>query len=69
MKLDVRGISCPEPLIRLKKALQTEKELTLLIDSKGVLQNCEAYAIKQGFEVEVESKDCEYVVKVRRLGD
>jgi len=52
--LDARGISCPEPLLMLKKALQTETQLTLLVDSKNALENCESYAKKQGYTVTTE---------------
>ncbi|MDR2166547.1 MAG: sulfurtransferase TusA family protein [Clostridiales bacterium] len=50
--IDACGISCPEPLLMLKKALQSESELMLLLDGKGALGNCEEYAKKQGFDVE-----------------
>ena len=49
--LDACGISCPEPLLMLKKALKTEKEVVLLVDSKNALDNCEDYARKNGFSV------------------
>ena len=50
--LDACGISCPEPLLRLKNALKTEKEIILLVDSKNALDNCENYARKNGFRFE-----------------
>ena len=49
--IDACGISCPEPLLMLKKALETEKELILLVDSKNAFDNCEDYARKKGFSV------------------
>jgi len=66
INLDARGISCPEPLIMLKKALKTETELTLLADSKGVVQNCKTYAEKLNFVVEVTEEIGEYVMKVSK---
>ena len=52
--LDARGISCPEPLIMLKNALKTEAQLTMLVDNKATLDNCQKFAKKQGFAVDVE---------------
>ena len=54
MTLDARGISCPEPLIMLKNALKAEAQLTMLVDNKATLDNCEKFAKKQGFAVDVE---------------
>ncbi len=54
--IDVCGISCPEPLLRLKEALKTETSLILLTDCKGTTKNCVEYAEKQGFSVKVEEK-------------
>lgn len=53
--LDARGISCPEPLIMLKSALKTERELVMLVDSKNAFANCRAYAENQGYTVESEN--------------
>lgn len=49
--IDACGISCPEPLIMLKSALKTEKEITMLVDSKNALANCVDFAEKNGFSV------------------
>ena len=50
-KIDACGISCPEPLLMLKNALNNEKEIVMFVDSKNALKNCEEYAIKKGFSV------------------
>ena len=50
--IDACGISCPEPLLMLKKALLTEKEIMLLVDGKNALDNCENYAREKGFSVD-----------------
>jgi TusA-related sulfurtransferase len=53
--IDASGISCPEPLLMLKKALKDiqegQDEILLILDSKNALNNCEQYAAKQGFSV------------------
>ena len=62
MTLDARGFSCPEPMVMIKKALKTEKELTMLLDTKGAAQNCESYAAREGFNTVLTSKDGEWTL-------
>ena len=65
MTLDARGISCPEPLIMLKNALKTEAQLTMLVDNKATLDNCEKFAKKQGFAVDVEKDGDTFKMQIR----
>ena len=65
--LDACGISCPEPLIMLKNALKSEKELLLLVDSKMAFENCEGYAKKQGFAVVTERNDEVYKLRIKAI--
>ena len=60
MTLDACGVSCPEPLIMLKKAFQTETELILLVDNKMALSNCERFAKSRGFNVGTEKENDVY---------
>jgi len=53
MELDARGISCPEPLVMLKKAVKAESAVKMLLDSKNAVENCEGFAKKSGFAVEI----------------
>ena len=62
--IDACGISCPGPLLMLKDALKSEKEITLLVDSKNALENCESYARKEGFSVETTSDQDRYSIHV-----
>ena len=62
--VDARGLSCPEPLIMLKNALKTEKNVILLLDSKNALRNCEDYAGKQGFSVDIAEENGTYKARI-----
>jgi len=64
--LDARGISCPEPLLMLKKALQAQADVTLLVDSKNAFENCESYAKKQSFAVDTEKDGDTFSMRVTR---
>ena len=65
MTLDARGISCPEPLIMLKEALKTKKELTLLLGSRNAFENCQDFAEKQGFAVDTQKDGDEYKLHIK----
>ncbi|HIW56269.1 MAG TPA: sulfurtransferase TusA family protein [Firmicutes bacterium] len=53
--VDARGLSCPEPLLMLKKAIKqdTEGKITLLLSSQNALNNCKRYAETNGYAVNV----------------
>jgi len=63
--LDARGISCPEPLLMLKKAMKAGLPVTLLLDSKNAIENCENFAKKQGLAVEISHDGGTYEMIVR----
>jgi len=65
--IDARGVSCPEPVIMLKKALKTELELILLVDNKIALQNCEGFANMQGCTVETQKEDDVYKMRIKKV--
>jgi len=62
--MDACGISCPEPLLMLKNALKTEKEVILFVDSKNALQTCETYAKKEGFSVNTTKSNDRYEIHI-----
>jgi len=64
MTLDARGLSCPQPVIMLKKALKGAKELTLLVDDDAAADNCTNYAKKQGYDVTRTAENGEFTLKV-----
>lgn len=59
-KLDVRGLSCPVPVLRTKKAIDAgAKELLITGSSQVSKENVSKLAVSQGFKVDikVDSKD------------
>ena len=65
--LDACGISCPEPLLMLRNALKTEKEIILLVDSKNAFDNCEGYAKKKGFSVNTITEIDKYKIHISAM--
>jgi len=62
--IDACGMSCPEPLLMLKGALKTEEEVALIVDNKGARDNCEHYAKRQGFAVNVTPDGSNYKLHI-----
>lgn len=69
--VDANGLSCPEPLMLLKKALDRlgsdgEHEISLLVDNKTALENCGRLARKKGCTVNVENNNGTYTLHIKR---
>jgi len=62
--LDACGISCPEPLLMLKKALKAGDDLLLLVDSRNALENCGEFARKKGYTVSIAEGQDRYEVRI-----
>jgi selenium metabolism protein YedF len=46
--IDAKGLACPEPVIRTKKALQTYNEVTILVDNAAAFENVTRLASSLG---------------------
>jgi TusA-related sulfurtransferase len=65
--LDARGLSCPEPVIMIRKAmLSGENEYTILVDNPASRENVTRYAEHQGYKVDVREADGEYTLSITR---
>jgi len=54
MRIDCKELSCPEPVLRTKKALESLGENGILeveLNSVSSIENCKRFAINQGCEV------------------
>ena len=51
-KIDLRGYSCPIPLLRTRDALAGCDDLTVIIDEPAARENILKYAASQHFKVD-----------------
>ena len=50
-KVDARGLSCPEPVIRAKNAMESgDKEYEILVDNVVAKENVSRFATHQGYQ-------------------
>jgi selenium metabolism protein YedF len=64
--VDARGLSCPQPVILTKKALEEHDEVIILVDDKTALENVRKLAANMGFSVEAEQKGGETHVRINK---
>lgn len=64
MEVDARGLSCPEPVVRTKKAFEANNSFTVLVDNETAKENVVRFcnnmkakttisAIDDGWKIEV----------------
>ena len=66
-KLDARGLSCPEPVIMIRKALQFKgKAYEMVVDNPASRENVTRYAEHEGYRVSVSERGGEYVLTMTK---
>ncbi|NLV15663.1 MAG: sulfurtransferase-like selenium metabolism protein YedF [Syntrophomonadaceae bacterium] len=68
--IDARGLSCPEPVILTKKALDEAGNgfVTTVVDNTAALENVSRLAKGLGYSVEVEQRGEDYHVRIDKTG-
>lgn len=56
MTVDARGLACPEPVIRVKKALESASEVEAIVDNETALENVRRLAKNMGCDERFEKK-------------
>ncbi len=65
--IDARGLSCPEPVILIRKAMASgEDEYEIVVDNHVSKENVTRYATHQGYHVEVTEKDSEFYLSIKK---
>ncbi len=65
--LDLRGLSCPIPLLRTKEALAGTETVEVLVDEAAPRENILKFARNQGFQVAVAEIDDAWQLKISRV--
>jgi len=64
--VDACGLSCPEPVIKLKQVIDGADEIELLVDSQVCVENCSRFARSKGFGVSVSGGSGQYTMTLRK---
>lgn len=66
--VDVRGLACPQPVIRTRAALQASDAVTTIVDNATAQQNVTRMAEKVGYIVTAETRGDGIYLDIRRQG-
>lgn len=65
--LDARGLSCPEPVIIMRKAMMSkDTEYEIVVDNVVSRENVTRFAEHQGYTVTVSENNGEYTLSIRK---
>lgn len=66
-QLDARGLSCPEPVIMIRKAMMKKDSVyEMVVDNPTSKENVTRYAEHQGYKVEVKEQGGEYTLTMTK---
>ena len=60
--VDANGLSCPEPVLKLKQVIGGADEIEVLVDSQVCVENCTRFARSKGFDVSVSGGRGQYTM-------
>ena len=67
IKVDARGLSCPEPVILISQAMKSgEKAYEITVDNRVSKENVTRYAEHQGYKVSVAEMDGEFTLTIQK---
>jgi selenium metabolism protein YedF len=64
--VDCRGLACPQPVIRTKKALSESEQVTTIVDNETAVTNVSRVAEKEGYAVAVEKREDGIYLSLRK---
>ena len=66
-QIDARGLSCPEPVIMLRKAMMSkENAYEIIVDNPTSKENVTRYGEHQGYTVSVKEQNGEYTLTITK---
>ena len=66
-EIDARGLSCPQPMMLVKKAIDTgENEIVVIADDAVAVSNVKRLAENYGYSAEIENKGTITLITLNR---
>ena len=66
-QLDARGLSCPEPVIMIRKAMMSKENVyEMVVDNPTSKENVTRYAEHQGYKVEIKEQGDEFTLTMTK---
>lgn len=65
--IDARGLSCPEPVILIRKAMMSkENAYEMIVDNVASKENVTRFAEHQGYQVTITEEKGEYTLSMKK---
>lgn len=65
--LDARGLSCPEPVVMIRKAMQSkENAYQILVDNTTATENISRFVKNQGYNVKVTEQNGDFLLDITK---
>lgn len=67
MEIDARGLSCPEPVVRVQKGIVAHPEgVRVTVDATVSVENIKRFAASRGYDVTVTEHGGEYTLALSK---
>jgi selenium metabolism protein YedF len=68
--VDCRGMSCPQPVLETKKALEKSgsEEVLVLVDNPGSKENVRRFGESQGYQVDITEEKGAFRLRLKKAG-
>lgn len=67
VQIDARGVSCPQPVLMTKKALENNKEgIDVIVDNMTARGNVERFMRNSGYKVTIKEKEDDFILSARK---
>lgn len=67
MQIDARGLSCPEPVVRVQKGIAESPEgVHVVVDAMVCVENIKRFAASRGYAVEIAQEGDEYALTLTK---
>jgi len=69
VKVDCRGMACPQPVVMAKQAMEKlkEGELTIILDNPSSCENVERFVQSQGCSVKLEKEGQDFYLHIKKV--
>lgn len=67
IKVDVRGMSCPQPVLITKNAVSSNpKEIEIVVDDNTAVNNISRFLKSSGYNYEITETEEDYIINARK---
>ncbi|MGB5822930.1 MAG: sulfurtransferase TusA family protein [Proteocatella sp.] len=67
IQVDARGLSCPQPVLMAKKAMEESKNsYAVIVDNETAMENVKRFMTGKGYDVKIDAMESDYVLKASK---